>query len=166
MTHNCTHIHTQTHTPAHHIPPKKHIPIHIYIYIHTHTPTHPYPCPRMHTNAHPHTSHLHCITMGWLPVLLWTLLTSSITSVTVFSLEQLPSGAQLVMWNWLTCCALTDCKVGQVTCYWLCLQPPSGTDLSILDTHSPQHKVCSLSTLSSSTVNSPYLWEPLLGQYW
>ena len=86
------------------------------------------------------TAHLQCITMEWLPVLLWTLLTSSITSVTVFTLEQLPSGAQLVMWNWLTCCALPDCKGTQGTCHNLRVQPPSGTDLGILDTHSPQHK--------------------------
>ena len=60
--------------------------------------------PHSHT-AHTHdraTAYLQCITMGWLPVLLWTLATSSITSVTVLRLEQLPSEAQLVMWNWLT----------------------------------------------------------------
>ena len=56
-------------------------------------------------NAHTHdraTDYLQCITMGWLPVLLWTLATCSITSVTVLRLGQLPSKAQLVMWNWFT----------------------------------------------------------------
>ena len=60
--------------------------------------------PHSHTDHTHHmaTAHLQCTTMGWLPVLLWTFPTSSITSVTVLMLEQLPSGAQLVMWNWLT----------------------------------------------------------------
>ena len=128
-THYCTsHIplphtppHTSTQMPTLYAPTHTftHMPTHTYIHIHTDTPT---------------KSHLQCITMGWLPVLLWTLLTSSITSVTVFRLEQLPSGAQLVMWNWLTCCALPDCKGGQVTCHRLFLQPPYGTNLGILDT--------------------------------
>ena len=56
------------------------------------------------------TAYLQCMTMGWLPVLLWTLDTSSITSITTFKLEQLPSGAQLVMWNWLTWYASSNCK--------------------------------------------------------
>ena len=94
----------------------------------------------MLTDSNSETAHLQCITMGWLPVLLCTLLTSSITSVTVFRLEQLPSGAQLVMWNWLTCCALPDCKREQITCHTQCHHLPSGTDLGILDVHSPQHK--------------------------
>ena len=45
-----------------------------------------------------------------------------------------------MMWNWLTCCALPDCKGTQGTCHNLRVQPPPGTDLGILDAHSPQHK--------------------------
>ena len=93
----------------------------------------------MNACTHANTAHLQCITMGWLPVFLWTLLTSSITSVTVFRLEQLPSGAQLVMWNWLTCC-VPNYTGGQITCNMLCLQPLCGTDLGIMDTHGPQDK--------------------------
>ena len=122
----CMHEHMQEYSPAHLTPQTHHTLIHIHTYTtlhtptsthtYTHTPTHSYPYPHMLTDSNSETSHLQCITMGWLPVLLCTLLTSSITSVTVFRLEQLPSGAQLVMWNWLTCCALPDCKGTQGTC--------------------------------------------------
>ena len=49
--------------------------------------------------------YLQCTTMGWLPVLIWTLVTSSMTSVIVFRLLQLPSGSQFKTWNWITWCA-------------------------------------------------------------
>ena len=46
--------------------------------------------------------HLQCTTIGWFPVLLCTLAISSTALVTLLRLAQLPSGAQLVMWNCLT----------------------------------------------------------------
>ena len=60
-------------------------------YLHTHT---------LLTLPDMTSTYLQWITMGWLSVSLWTLATSSITSVKVLRLEQRPSKAQLVMWNW------------------------------------------------------------------
>ena len=106
--HSLTHTHTP-HTLTHshtYTPPLTHSLTHSHTYT-PHSLTHSLTHTQLHTCAHTHplstsTAHLQCTTMGRLPVLLWTLPTSSITSVTVFRLEQLPSGAQLVMWNWLT----------------------------------------------------------------
>ena len=62
--------------------------------------------------------HLQWTTIGWVLVLLCTLVTSSMTSVMVFRLEHLPSGSQFIMWNCVTWWAFPDCsKIYIVTKY-------------------------------------------------
>ena len=62
-----------------------------------------------HDPRHRVRRYLQCTTMGWFPVLLCTLSTSSMTSVMVARLVHTPSGDQLVMWNWVTCCIWVLC---------------------------------------------------------
>ena len=62
-----------------------------------------------HDPRHRGRRYLQCTTMGWFPVLLCTLSTSSMTSVMVARLVHTPSGDQLVMWNWVTCCIWVLC---------------------------------------------------------
>ena len=57
--------------------------------------------------------HLQWTTIGWVLVLLCTLVTSSMTSVMVFRLEHLPSGSQFIMWNCVTWWVFPDCSVRQ-----------------------------------------------------
>ena len=62
-----------------------------------------------HDPRHRGRRYLQCTTMGWFPVLLCALSTSSMTSVMVARLVHTPSGDQLVMWNWVTCCIWVLC---------------------------------------------------------
>ena len=62
-----------------------------------------------HHPRHRGRRYLQCTMMGWFPVLLCTLSTSSMTSVMVARLVHTPSGDQLVMWNWVTCCIWVLC---------------------------------------------------------
>ena len=62
-----------------------------------------------HDPRHRGRRYLQCTTMGWFPALLCTLSTSSMTSVMVARLVHTPSGDQLVMWNWVTCCIWVLC---------------------------------------------------------
>ena len=64
-----------------------------------------------HDPRHRGRRYLQCTTMGWFPVLLCTLSTSSMTSVMVARLVHTPSGDQLVMWNWVTCCIWVLCVI-------------------------------------------------------
>ena len=59
------------------------------------------------------TVSLQWTTMGLLPDLIWTLVISSITSVTLFRLEQWPLAFQLIICNWVTDLASWVChKMG------------------------------------------------------
>ena len=104
--------------------------------------------------------------MGLLPVLLWTLATSSITSTTAFRLEHRPSGAQQVMWNWVTWCAFWDW--GRF--FWWKIYTPVRNDQHTLLWKTLIVLIMNPSRGSSlirSIVYSPNSakW-PIVGQYW